>query len=182
MCLYLVLLSGIHYKKIRGANATFSLAQKSLTVGQYFPMQNLVKTDGSFVIIDEETKAITSKAIASKLLQQSQCKVTQLFLSPTLSYLCLLRIQKIWFFLGQFLTYPGNKHNDNCFFNLYRKYYPQSSHPTLKLCLALRPRAIFFGIDEKIIALLHYCIILQPSITVQLPIYCLKFPVSQVFY
>ena len=53
MCLYLVLLPGIHYEKVRVANAATSLDYKSSMVGQYFPIQNVFKKDGSFVIIGE---------------------------------------------------------------------------------------------------------------------------------
>ena len=43
----------IHYEKRREANAN---AQRSLTIGQYFPMKPVVKKDGSFVIIGERKK------------------------------------------------------------------------------------------------------------------------------
>ena len=43
----------IHYEKRREANAN---AQRSLTIGQYFPMNPVVKKDGSFVIIGERKK------------------------------------------------------------------------------------------------------------------------------
>ena len=158
MCLYLVLSPGIHYEKARVANATFSLAQKSLAVDRYFLIQHVVKKDGSFVIIGERKK--------EKPLHQSHCieaiatKPVQsdiVFSRSNLSYSYLMRIQKMQFLFGKFLTYAGNKQNNNSFFDLYRKYQPLSLHQPCKLCSVLRSRAIFFGIYEKTIVIALFC-------------------------
>ena len=158
MCLYLVLSPGIHYEKARVANATFSLAQKSLAVDRYFLIQHVVKKDGSFVIIGERKK--------EKPLHQSHCieaiatKPVQsdiVFSRSNLSYSYLMRIQKMQFLFGKFLTYAGNKQNNNSFFDLYQKYQPLSLHQPCKLCSVLRSRAIFFGIYEKTIVIALFC-------------------------
>ena len=39
----------------------------------------------------------------------------------------------IYFLFGKFLIYPGNKCNNNSFFELYREYCPQTSHQPRKL-------------------------------------------------
>ena len=59
-----------------------------------------------------------------------------LFFSTPIPYSTLncLRIWTIYFFFGKFLIYLGNKHNNNCSFNLHREDYPRPSCRSRKFC------------------------------------------------
>ena len=59
------------------------------------------------------------------------------------------------FFFGKFLTYPGNKYNNNCFFDLYWEYCPRSLHEPRKLSWYLDLGQYFLvQIKETIVILL----------------------------
>ena len=94
-------------------------------------------------------RSYCNKAIATKTLLRSHCKVMPFFL-----------IFKPFLFLSRqnsnilispwlsFLTYPDNKYNKNYFSSLYREYCPVLE-PSSQDRLVLRPRAIFPGRDRK---------------------------------
>ena len=134
----LVLFPGIHFEKVRVANATFLLAQNSLTVGRYFPVSHVFKKDGSFVIMGENKK--------QKPLHRSHC-IEPIATKPVQSGIVFFQSNPflfashensnnlicLWFIFNT----TGFKHNNNCFFDLHRKCYPRSLHPPLKLVLQL---------------------------------------------
>ena len=55
---------------------------------------------------------------------------TEKILNGKLHFLCSVRFV---FLIGKFLTYPGIKYNNSCFFNLYWEYCPGSSNRPRKL-------------------------------------------------
>ena len=61
----------------------------------------------------------------------SHCKVTSFFLISNSSL--FVSHENSNKFLSLWLTYPGNKYNNNYFFDLYREYCPQSSHRPRRL-------------------------------------------------
>ena len=75
------------------------------------------------------------RSFCYEALERSFCKVTSFFLIFN-SFLFVSRKN------SNKLTYPDNKCNNNCFFDMYRGCYPRSSHRLRKLggYLDLGPR------------------------------------------
>ena len=116
--------SGNYYEKVRTANAVFSLVQNSLTTGRYFPLQPVVKEDGSFASKHRRTGKAKKKVsiLIYRIFRDSFFKsctnstIKRRRFFSTFPYSYLVRIPMIQFFFGKFFKCPGNKNNNNCFF------------------------------------------------------------------
>ena len=117
---------GSRYEKVCTTNGAFSLAQKFVAMSQYFwyrsSPRKILSTQANERSKIHRIRSHCIQAISTRPLQSD----------VVFSHLQLVPIRTIQFLVGNFLTYPGNKYNNN-FFYYYWKYCPRSSHQPRKL-------------------------------------------------